>query len=170
MVQAGERTGNALRLPPFIAAAALRSLAAGTGVRRRHARATVPPHFGGECRTGGIMKAVGLYKYLPIDNPESLLDVEVPKPEPHGRDLLVRVRAVSVNPVDTKVRSPKDKTEAEPKILGWDAAGTVEAVGEEVSLFTPGDAVYYAGSLNRQGCDAEYHLVDERIVGHKPRS
>ena len=78
------------------------------------------------------MKAVGLYKYLPIDNPESLLDVEVPTPAPRGRDLLVRVRAVSVNPVDTKVRSPKDKTETKPKILGWDAAGTVEAVGEEV--------------------------------------
>src|SRR3954464_11871396 len=118
---------------------------------------------------GTAMKAVGLYKYLPIDHPESLLDVEVPKPEPRGRDLLVRVRAVSVNPVDVKVRSPKDKTEAEPKILGWDAAGTVEAVGEEVSLFKPGDEVYYAGSLNRQGCDAEYHLVDERIVGRKPR-
>jgi zinc-binding alcohol dehydrogenase family protein len=116
------------------------------------------------------MKAVGLYKYLPIADPESLLDVEVPQPEPHGRDLLVRVRAVSVNPVDTKVRSPKDKTETEPKILGWDAAGTVEAVGEEVSLFKTGDEVYYSGSLNRQGCDAEYHLVDERIAGRKPRS
>ncbi|MFL6237518.1 MAG: zinc-binding alcohol dehydrogenase family protein [Thermoanaerobaculia bacterium] len=116
------------------------------------------------------MKAVGLYKYLPIDNPESLLDVEVPKPEAHGRDLLVRVRAVSVNPVDVKVRSPKDKTEAKPKILGWDAAGTIEAVGEEVSLFRAGDEVYYSGNLNRQGCDAEYHLVDERIVGRKPRS
>jgi len=116
------------------------------------------------------MKAVGFYKYLPIDHPESLLDVEVPKPAPHGRDLLVRVRAVSVNPVDAKVRAPKDRTETKPKILGWDAAGTVEAVGEEVSLLKPGDAVYYSGNLNRQGCDAEYHLVDERIVGHKPRS
>ncbi len=115
------------------------------------------------------MKAVGLYKYLPIDNPESLLDVEVPEPEPRGRDLLVRVRAVSVNPVDTKVRAPKDKTETKPKILGWDAAGTVEAVGEEASLFKPGDEVYYSGNLNRPGCDAELHLVDERIAGHKPR-
>ena len=115
------------------------------------------------------MKAVGLYKYLPIEDPESLVDVEVPKPEARGRDLLVRVKAVSVNPVDTKVRSPKDKVETEPKILGWDAAGVVEAVGEETSLFQPGDEVYYAGDLTRQGCDAEYHLVDERIVGRKPR-
>jgi zinc-binding alcohol dehydrogenase family protein len=116
------------------------------------------------------MKAVGLYKYLPIEDPESLIDVDVPKPEARGRDLLVRVRAVSVNPVDTKVRAPKDKVETEPRILGWDAAGTVEAVGEGVSLFFPGDEVYYAGSIARQGCDGEYHLVDERIVGPKPRN
>lgn len=116
------------------------------------------------------MKAVGLYKYLPIDDPESLVDVEIPRPEARGRDLLVRVQAVSVNPVDTKVRAPKDKVETTPKILGWDAAGVVEAVGEEVSLFQPGDEVYYAGDITRQGCDAEYHLVDERIVGRKPRS
>jgi NADPH2:quinone reductase len=116
------------------------------------------------------MKAVGLYKYLPVDDPESLIDVEIPRPKARGRDLLVRVRAVSVNPVDTKVRSPKDKVETEPKILGWDAAGVVEAVGEEVSLFQVGDEVYYAGSITRQGCDAEYHLVDEWIVARKPRS
>jgi zinc-binding alcohol dehydrogenase family protein len=116
------------------------------------------------------MRAVGLYKYLPIEDPESLVDLEVTKPEPRGRDLLVRVRAVSVNPVDTKVRAPKDKVEAEPKILGWDAAGTVEAAGEGASLFSPGDEVYYAGSIARQGCDSEYHLVDERIVGRKPRN
>lgn len=116
------------------------------------------------------MKAVGLYKYLPINDPESLADVEIPKPEARGRDLLVRVKAVSVNPVDTKVRSPKDKVETAPKILGWDAAGVVEAVGEGVSLFAVGDEVYYAGSMTRPGCDAEYHLVDERIAGHKPRT
>jgi NADPH:quinone reductase-like Zn-dependent oxidoreductase len=114
------------------------------------------------------MKAVGLYKYLPLEHPESLLDVEVPKPEARGRDLLVRVKAVSVNPVDTKVRSPKDKVEAEPKILGWDAAGVVEAVGPDVSLFAVGDEVYYAGSITRPGCDAEYHLVDERIAPPSP--
>jgi NADPH:quinone reductase len=116
------------------------------------------------------MKAVGLYRYLPIEDPESLLDVEVPTPEPWGRDLLVRVKAVSVNPVDTKVRAPKDKVETEPKILGWDAAGVVEAVGEGVSLFSVGDEVCYAGSLTRQGCNSEYHLVDERIAGRKPRN
>jgi zinc-binding alcohol dehydrogenase family protein len=116
------------------------------------------------------MKAVGLFKYLPIDDPESLIDVEIPKPEARGRDLLVRVKAVSVNPVDTKVRSPKDKVETEPKVLGWDAAGVVEAVGEGVTLFAVGDEVYYAGSMTRPGCDAEYHLVDERIAGHKPRT
>lgn len=116
------------------------------------------------------MKAVGLYKYLPIDDPESLVDLDIPKPEARGRDLLVRVRAVSVNPVDTKVRAPKDKVEAEPRILGWDAAGVVESVGEGASLFSPGDEVYYAGSIARQGCDSEYHLVDERIVGRKPRN
>lgn len=116
------------------------------------------------------MKAVGLYKYLPIDDPESLIDLEIPRPEPRGRDLLVRVEAVSVNPVDTKVRAPKDKVETEPKILGWDAAGVVEAVGEGVSLFSAGEEVYYAGSITRQGCNAEYHLVDERIAGRKPRN
>jgi zinc-binding alcohol dehydrogenase family protein len=116
------------------------------------------------------MKAVGLYKYLPIDHPESLVDLELPVPEPHGRDLLVRVKAVSVNPVDAKVRAPKDKVETEPKILGWDAAGVVEATGGEASLFSPGDEVYYAGSITRQGCDSEYHLVDERIAGRKPRN
>jgi zinc-binding alcohol dehydrogenase family protein len=116
------------------------------------------------------MKAVGLYKYLPIDNPESLIDVELPAPEAKGRDLLVRVRAVSVNPVDTKVRAPKEKVETEPKILGWDAAGVVAAVGSEVTSFAAGDEVYYAGSIIRPGCDAELHLVDERIVGRKPKS
>jgi NADPH2:quinone reductase len=116
------------------------------------------------------MKAVGLYKYLPIDHPESLLDLDVPKPEPGPRDLLVNVKAVSVNPVDTKVRSPKDKVEPAPRVLGWDAAGTVEAVGTEVTLFQRGDEVYYAGSITRPGCDSEYHAVDERIAGRKPKN
>ena len=114
------------------------------------------------------MKAVGLYRYLPVEDPESLVDVEVPTPQATGRDLLVRVRAVSVNPVDTKIRAPEPKVETEPRILGWDAAGVVEAVGEEVSLFAPGDAVYYSGTITRPGCDSEYHLIDERIVGRKP--
>ncbi len=116
------------------------------------------------------MKAVGLLRYLPISDPDSLLDVEVDKPQAAGRDLLVRVQAIAVNPVDTKVRAPKDTVEAEPRILGWDAAGIVEAVGDAVSLFKPGDEVYYAGDITRPGAYAEYQLVDERIVGRKPSS
>lgn len=116
------------------------------------------------------MKAVGLYKYLPIEHPESLIDVEIEKPLPAGRDLLVKVRAISVNPVDYKVRSPKSREESEPRILGWDVAGVVEQVGPEVELFQPGDEVYYAGSITRPGGNSEYHLADERIVGAKPKS
>ena len=92
-------------------------------------------------------------------------DIELPKPSPSGRDLLVKVEAVSVNPVDYKQR----KAATSSRILGWDAAGTVEAVGNEVSLFKPGDAVYYAGDVTRPGSNSEYHLVDERIVGRKPK-
>ena len=114
------------------------------------------------------MKAVGFYKSLPIDDPESLLDVEVPAPAPAGRDLLVEVRAVSVNPVDTKRRVAGLKP-GELKVLGYDAAGVVKAVGPEVALFEPGDEVYYAGSNQRPGTNSELHLVDERIVGAKPR-
>ena len=116
------------------------------------------------------MKAVGLYKYLPIDHPESLLDLDMPKPQASGRDLLVRVEAISVNPVDTKVRAPGSPDLTTPRILGWDAAGVVEAVGSDVTLFKPGDAVYYAGDITRPGSNSEYQLVDERIVGSKPRS
>ena len=116
------------------------------------------------------MKAIGLYKYLPIDHPESLLDLEVEMPVATGHDLLVGVKAISVNPVDTKRRAPKDLVEKTPKILGFDASGIVEAVGPEVTLFKPGDAVYYAGSVIRQGANCEFHLVDERIVGRMPAS
>jgi NADPH2:quinone reductase len=116
------------------------------------------------------MKAVGLTRYLPIDDPQSLLDIELPKPTPDGHDLLVRVEAVSVNPVDTKLRAPKTQVEEQPKILGFDAAGIVEAVGAAVTLFKPGDAVYYAGSVTRPGSNSQYQLVDERIVGAKPKS
>jgi NADPH2:quinone reductase len=116
------------------------------------------------------MKAVGLYKYLPIDNPESLLDLEVDTVMPTGRDLLVGVKAVSVNPVDTKRRAPKDLVEKTPKILGFDASGIVESVGPDCTLFKPGDPVYYAGSVIRPGTNSEFHLVDERIVGRKPAS
>ena len=116
------------------------------------------------------MKAVGLYKYLPIDHPESLLDLEVEEPGPAGRDLLVEVKAVSVNPVDTKRRAPKPQVESTPKILGWDAAGVVRSAGRDCVLFKPGDEVYYAGSVIRQGSNSQFQLVDERIVGRKPAS
>jgi len=115
------------------------------------------------------MKAVALTRYLPIDDPESLLDVELPEPRATGHDLLVRVEAVSVNPVDTKVRAPKAQVEAKPKVLGYDAAGIVEAAGEAVTLFKPGDPVYYAGDITRSGSNAMRQLVDERIVGRKPK-
>jgi len=114
------------------------------------------------------MKAVALFKYLPIEHPESLVDVEVEKPAATGRDLLVKVRAISVNPVDYKVRSPKSREESAPRVLGWDVAGVVEQVGPDCELFRPGDEVYYAGSITRPGGNSEYHLVDERIVGTKP--
>jgi NADPH:quinone reductase len=116
------------------------------------------------------MKAVALTHYLPIDNPKYFIDVELPMPQASGRDLLVAVRAVAVNPVDTKVRSPKAKAEAQPRVLGWDASGVVQAVGPDVTLFKVGDPVYYAGDITRSGSNAQYHLVDERIVGHKPAS
>ena len=97
----------------------------------------------------------------------SLVDLELPRPTPAGRDLLVKVEAVSVNPVDTKQRKAGSAT---PRVLGWDAAGTVAAVGSEATLFKPGDEVYYAGDVTRPGCDSEFHLVDERIVGRKPKT
>jgi zinc-binding alcohol dehydrogenase family protein len=116
------------------------------------------------------MKAVGYYQSLPIDHAEALVDLELPKPTPSGRDLLVEVKAVSVNPVDTKVRKRDKPAEGQPKILGYDAAGVVAAIGPECRLFKPGDAVWYAGSVTRSGTNAEFHLVDERIVGPKPRT
>lgn len=116
------------------------------------------------------MKAVGYRKSLPVSDEQSLIDVELPAPSPGPRDLLVAVKAVSVNPVDTKVRRRAAPPAGEVKVLGWDAAGVVEAIGAEVSLFKPGDAVFYAGSIERPGTNAEFHLVDERIVGAKPKS
>ncbi|KPD03983.1 zinc-binding alcohol dehydrogenase family protein [Moellerella wisconsensis] len=105
---------------------------------------------------------------LPISDKQALYQTEVPKPEYGERDLLVKIEAIAVNPVDTKVRHG-DKP-ATPRILGWDACGRIEAVGRDVQLFKPGDYVYYAGSIARQGCYAEYGVVDERIAGHKPSS
>lgn len=116
------------------------------------------------------MKAIGFTRYLPVEDPESLLDLELPRPEPAGQDLLVRVEAVSVNPVDTKLRAPAPgrAPEPQPRILGFDAAGVVEAVGPEVTMFQPGDEVYYAGDVTRPGSNAQYQLVDERLVAAKP--
>ena len=120
------------------------------------------------------MKAIALKKYLPIEQPESFLDVELPKPEPTGRELLVAVKAVAVNPVDTKVRAGRGKSpdavEDPPRVLGWDASGVVEAVGQDVTLFNPGDEVWYAGDITRPGCNSEFQVIDERIVGRKPKS
>ena len=116
------------------------------------------------------MKAVALTHYLPINNPESFIDVELPLPEPEGHDLRVSVKAVAVNPVDTKVRAPKEQVEVVPRVLGWDASGIVDAVGPKVTLFKPGDKVFYAGDITRTGSNAEYQLVDEHIVGRKPSS
>jgi len=116
------------------------------------------------------MKAVGYKKSLPIEAADALIDFEAAKPEPRRRDIRVAVKAISANPVDYKVRKRAAPPEGETKILGYDAAGIVDAVGPEVTLFRPGDEVFYAGSIQRQGTNSEFHLVDERIVGNKPRS
>jgi len=116
------------------------------------------------------MKAVGFQQPLPIDQAGALQDIELPAPTPRPRDLLVRVAAVSVNPVDTKVRRKATPAAGEYKVLGWDAVGTVEAVGSEVQGFRPGDRVYYAGAINRPGCNSELHTVDERIAALAPKS
>lgn len=115
------------------------------------------------------MKAVGYSQSLPIDNPESLTDIELPQPVAAGQDLLVKVKAIAVNPVDYKIRRRVSPEDGEFKVLGWDAVGKVVATGEAVAHFKPGDTVYYAGDLNRQGSNAEYQLVDERLVGSKPK-
>src|SRR6266568_7104381 len=116
------------------------------------------------------MKAVGYYRSLPIDQDEALIDLDVAKPAPTGRDLLVKIEAVSVNPVDVKTRMRAAGAEGKPKILGYDGAGTVAEMGPDCRLFKPGDTVFYAGSNIRQGTNQEFHLVDERIVGTMPKS
>jgi NADPH:quinone reductase len=115
------------------------------------------------------MRAVVFRKSLPIADPDALVDIEMARPEPGAHDLLVKVEAVSVNPVDTKVRRGGDPADG-ARVLGWDAAGTVEATGPDVTLFKRGDTVFYAGSLLRPGANAQFHLVDERIAGRKPSS
>src|SRR5579875_1664711 len=114
------------------------------------------------------MKAVAYYESLPIDAPNALVDLTLPDPTPGPHDLLVEVRAISVNPVDVKVRTGMPPADNQPRVLGWDAAGVVRAVGADVSLFRPGDAVWYAGALQRAGTNSELHVVDERIVGKMP--
>jgi zinc-binding alcohol dehydrogenase family protein len=114
------------------------------------------------------MKAIGYQQAGTIDREDALVDIDLPKPVPKGRDLLVEVVAVSVNPVDAKVRRSATPATGEWKVLGWDAVGRVAAKGEAVTGFEIGDAVYYAGSIARAGANSEFHLVDERIVGRKP--
>ena len=116
------------------------------------------------------MRAVAYKIPQPISAETSLVDVDLPTPEAKGHDLLVEIKAVSVNPVDVKVRANAAPTEGEYKVLGWDAAGVVKAIGSDVTMFKPGDEVFYAGAINRGGSNAEFHLVDERIVGLKPKS
>jgi zinc-binding alcohol dehydrogenase family protein len=116
------------------------------------------------------MKAIAYYNALPITDEQALQDIELPEPTAGPRDLLVEVKAISVNPVDTKVRQNVQPEGGEPKVLGWDVAGVVKAVGSEVTLFQPGDKVFYAGSLTRAGANSELHVVDERIVGHMPKT
>jgi len=116
------------------------------------------------------MQAIGYIENLPIDHPRALRDITAPDPVPDAHDLLVRPRAVSVNPVDIKTRLGKPASADAPRILGWDASGDVIAVGSEVSGFMVGDAVWYSAQLDRPGTNAEYHLVDARIVAHKPLS
>ncbi|MDH3669259.1 MAG: alcohol dehydrogenase catalytic domain-containing protein, partial [Paracoccaceae bacterium] len=116
------------------------------------------------------MKAIGYRATGPIDGAGALIEFETETPSPSGHDLLVRIEAVSVNPVDTKVRVRRQPAEGAIDILGWDAVGEVVAVGNSASAFKPGDYVWYAGDITRPGTNAEYHLVDERIVGRKPKS
>jgi NADPH2:quinone reductase len=118
-----------------------------------------------------MMKAIGFNRSLPITEKDSFIEFETEMPTPTGYDLLVKISAISVNPVDFKIResAAKDTVLETPKIIGWDAVGTVEAVGEKTSRFKVGDEVYYAGDITRSGSNSEYQLIDERIVGHKPK-
>ena len=116
------------------------------------------------------MKAIGYRQNLPVDQPGALEDLELPVPQPGPRDLLVRVKAISVNPVDTKVRRNRPATADAPQVLGWDAVGIVEEIGADVAGFQPGDRVFYAGSITRPGANSELHVVDERIVARAPES
>lgn len=117
-----------------------------------------------------MMKAIAYKENLPIENTNSLQEIELEIPAASGHDLLVEVKAISVNPVDFKIRQARKSENGDWNVIGWDAAGIVTSVGEEVSLFKPGDEVWYAGDLTRSGSNAQFQLVDERIVGKKPQS
>lgn len=114
------------------------------------------------------MKAVAYRQAGPIDRPDSLIDVDLPTPVAAGRDLLVEVAAISVNPVDTKVRASSNPSSGDLKVLGWDAVGRVVSTGADATNFRRGDEVWYAGSIARPGANSQFHLVDERLVGRKP--
>ncbi|HAT1660667.1 TPA: zinc-binding alcohol dehydrogenase family protein [Legionella pneumophila] len=116
------------------------------------------------------MKAIGYYQSLPITDNNALMDLDVSVPKATGHDILVEIKAVAVNPVDTKVRRNVQPESQQPKILGWDASGVVTEIGSEVTMFKPGDEVWYAGDLTRPGSNCEFHLVDERIAAKKPKS
>lgn len=116
------------------------------------------------------MKAIGYREAGPLESADSLVDIELDRPTPEGRDLLVAVSAISVNPVDTKIRRNVSPETGQWKVLGWDAVGKVVETGPDVADFKVGDEVFYAGSLIRPGANSEFHLVDERIVGRKPAS
>ncbi|WIO74116.1 zinc-binding alcohol dehydrogenase family protein [Porticoccaceae bacterium LTM1] len=116
------------------------------------------------------MKVIGYSGKLQLQHPNAFVTFEMEYPEPANHDLLVEVSAVSVNPIDTKIRARTDTPQHPPKILGWDAVGTVIATGPKVTRFKPGDRVYYAGDITRPGCNASHQLVDERITGHCPTS
>lgn len=116
------------------------------------------------------MKAIGFVGTKALEDKTCFIEFETPRPIPQGHDILVAIKAISVNPVDTKVRQKIVNLQEPAKILGWDASGIVEAIGDQVTLFKPGDKVFYAGDINRPGCNAEYQLVDERIAGHQPKN
>ncbi len=118
------------------------------------------------------MKAIGFKTSLPISEAKSFIEFETETPVPKGKELLVKIEAVSVNPVDFKVRqgSAKNTVLETPKVIGWDAVGTVEAAGDDASLFQKGDKVFYAGDLSKPGSNQEFQLIDERIVGHAPKN
>lgn len=119
------------------------------------------------------MKAVGLYRYLPVEHEQSLIDLELKAPtaaQLDSHDVLVEVRAISVNPIDTKIRKSKAEATQHPHILGWDAAGVVVATGVAVNQFKTGDRVFYAGDISRPGCNSQLHVVEEFLIGHMPAS